>query len=287
MTLFRRLLCTAVLTSIAAIPVASTLAGDQPPVTLRIGDTALSPQQYRDVAAVLQDTSGSTSFAEDRDQLKQFAEMEVLAARARKDGLDQDHAIAAKIRVAVDTVLAHAERDHLYAAATVTDNDVKQRLDSHSKAYDEYALSHIFIAIGPTKNGGQRSEHEAFLKATQIKKKLDAGADFASLARAESDDPTTAKDGGEIQPMLGMYVANEFLPVISQLHSGDISNPVKGAQGYHVILVQQRIVATFENRHKMIEAVLRDEAVDSTITQWMQNTPVEFDKATLDGPVTK
>ncbi|GLQ91117.1 peptidylprolyl isomerase [Dyella acidisoli] len=256
-------------------------------MTLRIGNTALSPQQYRDVAAALQDTSGSTSFAEDNDQLKQFAEMEVLAARARKDGLDQDHAIAAKIRVAVDNVLAHAERDHLYAAATVTNDDVKQKLDSHPNAYDEYALSHIFIAIGPTKSGGQRSEHDALLKATQIKKKLDAGADFASLAQAESDDPATAKDGGELSPMLGMFVANEFLPVISQLHSGDVSNPVRGKQGYHVILVQQRTVATFDNRHKMIEALLRDESVESTITQWMQNTPVEFNKSTLDGQAAK
>jgi parvulin-like peptidyl-prolyl isomerase len=287
MTLYRRLLCAAVLAGIAVTPVASVLASDPSPVTLRIGDTTLSPQQYRDIAAALQDTSGATSFAEDNDQLKQFAETEVLAAHARKDRLDQDHAIAAKIRIAVDTVLAHAERDHLYATATVTNDDVKQQLNSHPNAYDEYALSHIFIAIGPTKNGGRRTEHEALIKAEQIKKKLDAGADFASLARAESDDPATAKDGGELQPMLGMYVADEFLPAISQLHSGDISNPVKGAKGYHVILVQQRTVASFENRHKMIEAVLRDKAVESTMTQWMQNTPVEFNKSTLDDHTSK
>lgn len=287
MTLYRRLLCAAVFAGIAITSVASALAGDPSPVTLRVGDTVLSPQQYRDVAAALQDTSGSTSFAEDSDQLKQFAETEILAARARKDGLDQDHAVAAKIRVAIDNILAHAERDHLYAAATVTSDDVKRQLDSHPNAYDEYALSHIFIVIGPTQNGGQRSEHEALLKAQQIKKKLDAGADFASLARTESDDPATAKDGGELQPMLGMYVADEFLPAISQLHSGDLSNPVKGAHGYHVILVQQRTVATFENRHKMIEAVLRDKAVESTITQWMQNTPVEFNKSTLDDHAAK
>lgn len=235
----------------------------------------------------MQETSGSASFAEDGDQLKQFADMEVLAAHARKDGLDQDHAVAAKIRVAIDHVLAQAERDHLYAAATVTDEDVKQRLDLHANAYDEYALSHIFIAIGPTKDGHQRSEHEAFLKATQIKKKLDAGADFARLAQGESDDAATAKDGGELSPMLGMYVANEFLPVISQMHEGQVSNPVRGTQGYHVILVQQKTVATFDNRHKMVESVLRDEAVDSTIAQWMQNTPVEFNKSTLDGNTVK
>lgn len=287
MTSHRRFFYAVALIGITAMPVASSLAGDPSPTTLRVGDTALSPQQYRDIAAALQETSGLPSFAEDADQLKQFAQMEVLAVRARKDGLDQDHAIAAKIRIAIDNVLARAERDHLYASAPITNDDVKQRMDSHPNAYDEYQLSHIFIAIGPTKNGGQRSEHDALLKAQQIKKKLDAGADFASLAQTESDDPQTAKDGGELPPMLGMFVATEFLPAISQLHDGDVTGPVRGAKGYHVILVQQKVAATFENRHKMIESLMRDEAVDSTIAQWMQNTPVEFNKATLDGHAAK
>jgi parvulin-like peptidyl-prolyl isomerase len=280
-----RLFRAVALIGITFVPIASLLAAE--PVTLRAGDTTLSPQQYRDIAAALQDTAGTASFAEDPDQLKQFAEVEVLAARARKDGLDQDHAVAAKIRVAIDNVLAHAERDHLYATASVTDDDVKQRLTSRPNAYDEYQLSHIFIAIGPTQNGGQRSEQDALLKARQIKQKLDAGADFASLARSESDDPQTAKDGGELPPMLGMFVAGEFLPAISQLHDGDVTGPVRGEKGYHVILVQQRIAATFDNKHKMVESLMRDEAVNATIGQWMQSAPVEFNKATLDGQAVK
>lgn len=180
--------------------------------------------------------------------------------------------------------VSRAERERLRASVTITPDDVRQRLAAHPYAYDEFLLSHIFIAVGPTRDGHQRSESEALDRANALRKKLVAGADFATVAQAESDDPQTIGDGGELQPMLGMYVAAEFVSAIGQLHDGEISQPIRGPQGYHLIRVQQHVVATYENSHKLIEAVLRDEAVDTLIARSGSPARRTPDKAPSDTP---
>lgn len=165
------------------------------------------------------------------------------------------------------TEASPAERDRMRASVTITPDDVKRKLSEHPYAYDEFSLSHIFVAVGPTRDGSQRSEGEALAKANALRAKLLAGADFAAVAQAESDDAQTAGDGGELQPMLGMYVAAQFVSAVSQLHEGEVSEPVRGPQGYHLILVQQHVIATYENSHKIIEALLRDEAVDAMLAK--------------------
>ncbi|MDF3983658.1 peptidylprolyl isomerase [Luteibacter sp. PPL201] len=249
--------------------------------TLRIGDSRLSPAQYRVLASAMAQSTGSPSFADDTDQLSTYARTEILAAKARTSGLARDPVTAERIRVAIDGVLAAAEREHLRTTARITPDDVKRRLSEHPYAYDQFALSHIFIAVGRTPDGRQRSDAEALAKARQIKKQLDDGADFATVAKAQSEDTQTASQGGELDPMLGMYMSNAFLPAVSQLHDGDVSGPVRGPNGYHILLVQQHIGATYDKTHAMIEAVLRDEAADEAIATWVRQTPVSFDKASL------
>ncbi|WP_369930276.1 peptidylprolyl isomerase [Xanthomonas sp. NCPPB 2632] len=194
------------------------------------------------------------------------------------------HSANITLTVPIARDVSPAERERLRASITITPDDVRQRLAAHPYAYDEFSLSHIFVAVGPTRDGSQRSESEALARATALRKKLIAGADFATVAQGESDDPQTAGDGGELQPMLGMYVAAQFVSAISQLHDGEVSQPVRGPQGYHLILVQQHVVATYENSHKLIEAVLRDEAVDTLIARSGSPTHRTPDKAPSDSP---
>ncbi|WP_156125771.1 peptidylprolyl isomerase [Paraburkholderia kururiensis] len=287
MPLPRRSLLSLVLVAVASAAAAAPPPGASPaaPVALRVGDRTLSPDQYRELAAALAESTGSKSFASDENLLRQYAETALLADSARRQGVDEDGVVAAKIRVAVDTVLAEAERDRLYRTATVTDDDVRKRFEAQPGAYDEYALSHIFIACSQSSTTAanaapqapQRSAQAALARARQIKARLAAGADFDALARAYSDDRSSAQEGGHLPGSLGMFLAPEFGPAIRSLRVGEVSEPVRGAQGYHLIRVDAHVVATFENRHKMIEAVLRDEAAASAVAATTRNAPVAFD----------
>jgi hypothetical protein len=86
-----------------------------------------------------------------------------------------------------------------------------------------------------------RTEAEALAIAQEVKKRLDAGEDFASLAVQFSDDPGSKSAGGE----LGWYgrgegLVQEFEDAAFALQAGQISEPVKTQFGYHIIQVQER-----------------------------------------------
>ena len=69
--------------------------------------------------------------------------------------------------------------------------------------------------------------------------RLDAGEDFAALAKEISTGPTGA-NGGD----LGFFVADRMVPEFSDaafaLQPGEISKPVKSDFGWHVIKVEER-----------------------------------------------
>lgn len=73
-------------------------------------------------------------------------------------------------------------------------------------------------------------------KADEIYGKVQAGEDFATLARQFSDDKQSAVKGGEI-PMFGLY---EMPPAFEKAsfglqNNGDVAAPIKTAWGWHII----------------------------------------------------
>ena len=148
--------------------------------------------------------------------------------------------------------------------ATVTDADVKSQFESRPHDYDEYRLSHIFVAIrgDATTSAGKtrRSEAQALARAWALKRKLDTGADFALLAKTQSDDGATASVGGELSSIFDMYLADEFAAAVHRLAVGQVSPPTRGPNGYHLIRLEEIHRATFETAKGMIEAELQEEA---------------------------
>jgi parvulin-like peptidyl-prolyl isomerase len=72
-------------------------------------------------------------------------------------------------------------------------------------------------------------------EAKDILKQLDAGKDFAALAKQYSTDTTSGENGGELDwTMVDNYVP-EFADAVRQAHKGDIVGPVKTQFGYHII----------------------------------------------------
>ena len=73
-------------------------------------------------------------------------------------------------------------------------------------------------------------------KADEIYAQLAGGADFAALAKTESEDPGSASKGGKLTINRGETVP-EFDKISFELDKGELSKPVKTQYGYHVIEV--------------------------------------------------
>lgn len=77
--------------------------------------------------------------------------------------------------------------------------------------------------------------------ANQVKARLDAGEDFATVAKEVSTDPGSKDSGGDLGevPTTGSGFVKEFEDAMNQLAAGQTSAPVKTSFGYHIIQVQE------------------------------------------------
>lgn len=106
---------------------------------------------------------------------------------------------------------------------------------------EQVDVSHILVAYKGANTAPAnvtRTKAEALARAQQLRAQLLAGADFATLARAQSDGPS-AKNGGS----LGLISRGDLVPSFEDVAFtepvGQISEPVETPFGYHLIRVNK------------------------------------------------
>jgi peptidyl-prolyl cis-trans isomerase SurA len=83
------------------------------------------------------------------------------------------------------------------------------------------------------------SENDARNRLTSLKDRIANGADFAELARLQSDD-TSAARGGDLGWVTPGDVVPEFERAMDALKAGQVSNPFKTPFGWHIVQVLER-----------------------------------------------
>jgi peptidyl-prolyl cis-trans isomerase SurA len=91
----------------------------------------------------------------------------------------------------------------------------------------------ILIAIPLTRADTTRARN----RANSVRRQALDGIRFDSLAMLYSDDPETGKEGGYLGEFLLEGLAPPFDRAISQLNTGDISEPILSEHGFHIIKV--------------------------------------------------
>ena len=100
---------------------------------------------------------------------------------------------------------------------------------------DQVRASHILLMYaGSARSTAQRSKAEAEGEIAQLKAQIDAGADFADLARKHSDCPS-GKSGGDLGPFGRGQMVGPFEDAAFSLPVGATSGVVETDFGYHLI----------------------------------------------------
>ena len=102
---------------------------------------------------------------------------------------------------------------------------------------EQMEASHILFSYAGATSANPtvtRTKEEALALAQEIKQKIDAGGNFAALAKEHSDGPSGAEGGS-----LGSFTRERMVPAFSaaafNLAQGQVTAPVETAFGYHLI----------------------------------------------------
>ena len=132
------------------------------------------------------------------------------------------------------------------AATTVTDQDLQAYYDQHRDEYrvpEQVKVSHILIKTPLPAPGAKEDEKavaDARAKAEGVLKEVKAGGDFAKLAEKYSDDPGSAKGGGDLGWIGRGRTVPEFEKAAFSLGKGQTSDLVKSSYGFHIIHVEDK-----------------------------------------------
>lgn len=109
----------------------------------------------------------------------------------------------------------------------------------------------------------QRTPQQAQERIQALAQQLRRGADFATLARENSDDATTRAQGGELNYVSRHIQIPEIDRLLWTLPPGQLSAPVHTRFGYELVLVEDRRPMPLAQAQPLILGHLRMQAITS------------------------
>ena len=132
---------------------------------------------------------------------------------------------------------------------------------------DEVHVRHILI-----KPSQIRSEAESRRLIERLRDRIEAGEDFAELARNFSEDPGSALNGGDLNWIDPNSLVPEFREVMANSANGQLSEPFKTQFGWHILEVLGRRAtdASEEFREQQALNLLRNRKYDEELQAWLR-----------------
>ena len=164
--------------------------------------------------------------------------------------------------------------EEISSRMSVPEADLKKYYDEHQKEFvreEQVFLSQIVISTD-----GKTPEQAAAAqkKATELVAMARKGENFADLARKNSDDPVTAKDGGQLPP----YKRSEHLldkeleDLVFQQKKGYVTDPIKRPTALLILRVDERFEAgqaTFEEVKNDITEKLEAQKMEPKVREYL------------------
>jgi len=252
-------------------------------VVVAVGDLTITAAQFDQIIDALPEQYRAVARGSGR---KQFADnvvrIAVLAQEGKRRKLDESSAYRTQSRFEDASILANMTYEEIGKNAKLDEADVRKYFEAHKAEFEQVRARHILIRVQGSPAAvrpGQKdlTEAEALAKAQDLRKRIQAGEDFAQLARQESDDTGSGAKGGD----LGFFRHGQMVPSFEEaafaMQPGDLSEPVKTPFGYHVIKVEAKESKSFEDVRPELERRLRPEQAQKTLEELQKKSQVVLD----------
>lgn len=224
--------------------------------------------------------------------LKQVVQLthaqQLLLNEARAGKWDERAEVKAKLERARHTALAESWLQSVSAPPPdyPSPEELKAAWESRRDSFAtprQFRLAQIFIAC--PRGAPATVEQKAKSKLETVKRRLDSPTeDFATVARAESEDPASADKGGEIGWLSDAQIQPELRGPIIRLRQHGISEAVRLNDGWHILkCIERRDAHTpaLDEVRAALTMQLRAEKTkansEAHVAQLLQKSPLSVD----------
>jgi peptidyl-prolyl cis-trans isomerase D len=189
--------------------------------------------------------SAATSDAEARDAVRYQLE-EVKIAAVKLDG----HTVPA------DLELPEAAAEALLKADP---ERVRKAYEARKSDFDRPEQAHVRHILARFEPGDEAGKQAARARIDAIRTRIEAGEDFASVAREASEDPATRESGGDLGFIARGAVVEPLEDAAFSQAPGALGDVIESPQGFHLMWVEERRparVVPFEEAQAQVAADL-------------------------------
>ncbi len=136
--------------------------------------------------------------------------------------------------------------------------------EAYDRTTNEIRASHILVRV--ESNASPADTLAAYNRIMGLKKRIEKGEDFASVARGKngSDDPSAVSNGGDLGYFTAFQMVYPFEDKAFNTAVGTVSEPFRTRFGYHIVRVTDKRPArgTIRTAHIMVATAKDDSAED-------------------------
>lgn len=246
-------------------------------VVLTIHGRKYTRAEFEALVKTLEETNKATV-----DRLKAaetFGRNRALADDAKAKGLDKKSSIQARMQIFEANLLSFALFEEILAEVEKDEAALRSRYETQSHVAEERKLRHILLRTTdgvPTK--GKLTPDAAKAKAEALRQRIAGGANFADVAKAESEDEKTKANGGDLNYIRRPLLLPQIGDAAFTMKEGEVSQPIKTTEGYHLVLLEKIAPPKFELIRKALAYDLARERFDKLAATGVVLNPDYFGK---------
>jgi peptidylprolyl isomerase len=205
-----------------------------------------------------------------------------LLMEARSKGWDKKPDVALMMERARDQALLQMYVSNLARppAEYPTEDEIRRAYEANKDALAvpaQFNLAQIFIsspadADKPTAAAAQRKAMELAVKAKA------SGADFAKLARENSEHADSASKGGEMGWISAAQLQSDTRSAVEKLDKGEVGGPIRTSSGWHIFKLLDRKAASMRSL---------SEAHDSIANQLRTRRAQEIERSYIEALISR
>ncbi|KAF1710436.1 peptidylprolyl isomerase [Pseudoxanthomonas kalamensis DSM 18571] len=149
----------------------------------------------------------------------------------------------------------------LPAPEAPSEESLRQRYEQEQTRFmsnEQRLASHILIAVPADADAATREAAEK-KAAALVEQARQPDADFAALAKANSEDPGSASSGGDLGWVEKGIMVKPFEDALFAMQPGEVRGPVQTQFGYHVLKLNEIKAGSGKSFDEVRDELLREE----------------------------